>query len=46
MTMFTNIILSVKLLTITEILLSGCSGKTKKKNIPVSIIKKIVVGLD
>jgi len=46
MKIFTNLILFIMLLTITAILLSGCSGKTKKKNIPVSIIKKIVVGLE
>ena len=34
------------LLTITVILLSGCSNNQNKKNVPVSIIKKIVVGLD
>ena len=44
--MFRNLILFIMLLTITVILLSGCSNNPNKKNVPVSIIKKIVVGLD
>ena len=48
MKMFTNIILFVMLLTITAILLSGCSNNPNKKvkNFPISLIKRIVVGLD
>jgi starvation-inducible outer membrane lipoprotein len=48
MKMFINLILFIMLLTITAILLSGCSTKPNKKvpNIPFSIIKKIVIGLD
>ena len=36
------------LLTITAILLSGCSNNPNKKvpNIPFSIIKKIIIGVD
>ena len=34
------------LLTITVILLSGCSNNPNKKNVPVSLIKKIIVGVD
>lgn len=36
------------LLTITVILLSGCSNNPNKKvkNFPISLIKRIVVGLD
>ena len=36
------------LLTISTILLSGCSTNPNKKvkNFPVSIIKKIIVGID
>ena len=46
MKIFTNIILFVMLLTITSILLSGCSGKKKNTKFPISLIKRIVVGLD
>ena len=46
MKMFTNLILFIMLLTITVILLSGCSNNKNKKNVPVSIIKKIIVGID
>ena len=46
MKIFTNLILFIMLLTITVILLSGCSNNKNKKNIPVSIIKKIIVGVD
>lgn len=36
------------LLTITALLLSGCSNNPNKKvkNFPISLIKRIVVGLD
>ena len=34
------------LLTITVILLSGCSNNSNKKNVPVNLIKKIIVGVD
>ena len=44
--MFTNLILFIMLLSITVILLSGCSNNKNKKNVPVSIIKKIIVGID
>jgi len=46
MKIFTNLILFIMLLTNTAILLSGCSNNKNKKNIPVSIIKKIIVGVD
>ena len=46
MKMFTNLILFIMLLSITVILLSGCSNNKNKKNVPVSIIKKIIVGID
>jgi len=42
--MFKNLILFIMLLTITAILLSGCSKN--KKNFPVSLIKKVIVGID
>jgi len=43
-----NIVNFLMLLTITVILLSGCSTNPNKKvkNFPVSIIKKIITGLD
>ena len=43
-----NIVNFLMLLTITVILLSGCSTNANKKvkNFPVSIIKKIITGLD
>ena len=46
--MFRNLILFIMLLTITAILLSGCSNNPNKKvkNFPVSIIKKMITGLD
>jgi len=46
--MFKNLILFIMLLTISAILLSGCSTNPNKKikNFPVSIIKKIIVGID
>jgi len=44
--MFRNLILFIMLLTITSILLSGCSVNKKQKNFPVSIIKKLITGLD
>jgi len=46
--MFRNLILFIMLLTITVILLSGCSNNPNKKvkNFPISLIKRIVVGLD
>lgn len=46
--MFKNLILFIMLLTISVILLSGCSTNPNKKikNFPVSIIKKIIVGID
>ena len=48
MKMFINLILLIMLLTITAILLSGCSNNPNKKvpNIPFSIIKKIIIGVD
>jgi len=46
MKIFTNLILFIMLLTITAILLSGCSNNPNKKNVPVSLIKKIIVGVD
>jgi starvation-inducible outer membrane lipoprotein len=46
--MFKNLILFIMLLTISAILLSGCSTNPNKKikNFPISIIKKIIVGID
>jgi len=46
--MFKNLILFIMLLSISTILLSGCSTNPNKKvkNFPVSIIKKIIVGID
>jgi len=46
--MFKNLILFIMLLTISAILLSGCSTNPNKKvkNFPVSIIKKLITGLD
>jgi len=46
--MFKNLILFLMLLTISAILLSGCSTNPNKKvkNFPVSIIKKLITGLD
>jgi len=43
-----NIFYFLMLMTITVILLSGCSTNPNKKvkNFPVSIIKKIITGLD
>lgn len=48
MKIFTNLILFIMLLTITALLLSGCSNNPNKKvkNFPISLIKRIVVGLD
>ena len=48
MKIFTNLILFIMLLTITAILLSGCSNNKNKKikNFPISIIKKMITGLD
>ena len=48
MKMFTNLILFIMLLSITVILLSGCSIKRDKKvpNIPFSIVKKMLIGID
>lgn len=46
--MLKNLILFIMLLSISAILLSGCSTNPNKKvkNFPVSIIKKIIVGID
>ena len=45
--MLRNLTLFLMLLTITVILLSGCStSNNKTKNFPFSILKKVVVGLD
>ena len=46
--MLRNLTLFLMLLTITVILLSGCSTNSNKKavNFPFSILKKVVVGLD
>ena len=46
--MFKNLILFLMLLTISAILLSGCSTNPNKKvkNFPVSLIKKVIVGID
>ena len=43
-----NITYFLMLMTITGLLLSGCSSTTDKKitNIPFSIIKKLIIGLD
>ena len=46
MKIFTNLILFIMLLTITAILLSGCSNNPNKKNVPVSIIKKVLTGIE
>ena len=34
------------LLTITLLLLSACSTNNKSKNLPISIVKKVLIGLD
>ena len=44
--MFRNLILFIMLLTITVILLSGCSNNPNKKNVPVSLIKKVLTGIE
>ena len=44
--MLRNLTLVLMLLTITVILLSGCSTNNKSKNLPISIVKKVLIGLD
>ena len=46
--MLRNLTLFLMLLTITVILLSGCSTNSNKKatTFPFSILKKVVIGLD
>ena len=34
------------LISITFILLTGCASNKKPKNIPLSIVKKVITGLD
>jgi hypothetical protein len=42
-----NLILFLMLLSLASILVSGCSTNPKKtKTFPVSIVKKLLIGLD
>ena len=46
MMIFKNLILFLMLISITVILLTGCASNKKPKNIPLSIVKKVITGLD
>jgi len=46
MMIFKNLILFLMLITITVLLLTGCSTNKEQKNIPLSIVKKVITGLD
>jgi len=43
---FKNLIMFLMLISITFILLTGCASNKKPKNIPLSIVKKVITGLD
>ncbi len=46
MMIFKNLIMFLMLISITFILLTGCASNKKPKNIPLSIVKKVITGLD